>query len=153
MHLSFEKGLICENTSSFSQYPWKNQNRLSFKGIFEKTMLWNTEKVCKELFRRLYSFKLLLMTLTVNIMQLMKILSVILLEITPEANSQIFLVSSGPLQNSVKHIRQLYVNIVNGFQLLTIFAKSSILKCWMSSEYASVLFSGTTPEESFWRTE
>ena len=144
MDLSFDKGLICENRSSFSQYPWKNQNRFSFKGIFGKTMLF---------FRRLYSYKLLIMTLTVNIMQLMKILSVILLEITPEANSQIFLVSSGPLQNSVKHIRQLYLNIVNGFQLLTIFAKSSILKCWTSSEYASGLFSRTTPEESFWRAE
>ena len=85
MHLSFDKGLICENRSSFSQYPWKNQNRFSFKGIFEKTMLF---------FRRLYSYKLLIMTLTVNIMQLMKILSVILLEITPEANSQIFLVQA-----------------------------------------------------------
>ena len=33
-----------------------------------------------------------------------------------------------------------FAKIVNGFQLLTIFAKRSILGIWQGSEYASVYF-------------
>ena len=33
---------------------------------------------------------------------------------------------------------ELFMEIVNGWKLLTIFAKSSILDIWLGSEYASV---------------
>ena len=35
---------------------------------------------------------------------------------------------------------ELYVKIVNGFQTLAIFAKGSILKVWLASEYTSGFF-------------
>ena len=38
-----------------------------------------------------------------------------------------------------------FAEVVNGFQLLTIFAKISILKVWLGSEYAS----GQDPKYAF----
>ena len=37
-------------------------------------------------------------------------------------------------QNTAKHLRGLFVKILNGFQSLTIFAKSSILDVWQDYE-------------------
>ena len=45
---------------------------------------------------------------------------------------------------------EFYARIVNGFQPLTIFAKSSIEDVWLGSEYASALSQVTPIRSPFW---
>ena len=53
------------------------------------------------------------------------------------------------IQYAVEFKMELFAEIVKGFRLLTLFAKSSILHIWLGSEYASEIskgnyFSGST---------
>ena len=43
------------------------------------------------------------------------------------------------LRGVFRTLLELFLKLVSGFQLLTIFAKSSILDVWQGSEYASGL--------------
>ena len=47
-------------------------------------------------------------------------------------------------------VMELYAKIINGFQVLTIFAEDSVLDVWQGSKYVSVLYlSRSSPPEVF----
>ena len=59
----------------------------------------------------------------------------------PKKQNQVPCIVIFELQNSVKYLRwSVFARVVNGFQLLTIFVKHSILDIWHGSEYSSVAY-------------